>query len=245
MRKLSPAHVATAVVLVLATGAAAAATDSITTTTKNTFVPHAGTGVNAMAAPGDNTANTTANTTTTAPQGNSAGTQVTTTVSPTTNDTSGTPSQATFGRDTSFGNDSGNAALGTSPGQTSSGTFAGNSAIGIPASGDTLTPDNGTLGTNGTNNGIATGTIGGVGLVGTTGAVVLPSGVPGSSVAVNVNPQTPTVANRTPTPVFDDAARRGMSQVQRQARSGRVISQAPRTDNDRTDQMPDDPIIRY
>jgi hypothetical protein len=80
-------------------------------------------------------------------------------------------------------------------------------------------------------------------VVGTTGAVVVPGG---SSVAVNVNPQPAAPATqRAPTPIFDDAARRGMSQVQRQARSGQVYGQAPRTDNDRTDQMRDDPIIRY
>jgi len=33
--------------------------------------------------------------------------------------------------------------------------------------------------------------------------------------------------------------------VAREARSGRVYGIAPRTENDRTSQMPDDPIIRY
>jgi hypothetical protein len=164
-------------------------------------------------------------------------------VSPTTTDTSGTPSQATFGRNTSFANDSGNTALGTSPGQTSSGTFAGNSAIGIPAGGDTLNNGSGIGNTNGTdvNGAPSTNVLGGTGIVGTTGAVL----TPGSNIAVNVNPSAQPPAQRTPTPIFDEAARRGMSQVQREARSGRVYGQAPRTNNDRTDQMPDDPIIRY
>jgi len=78
-------------------------------------------------------------------------------------------------------------------------------------------------------------------VIGTTGAVV----TPGSNVAVNVNPTASIAAPRTPTPTYDEAARRGLPQVERQARSRRVIGQAPRTNNDRTDQMPNDPIIRY
>ena len=67
---------------------------------------------------------------------------------------------------------------------------------------------------------------------------------------VNVNPSSATaIANtaRTPTPLFDDAARRGSAQVKRQTleRSSPVDAMAPRTNNDRTSQMPDDPIIRY
>lgn len=226
MRTLSPAH-ATALVLSLAAGAATAAGMATTATAP---------GATATTSAPVTTATTTApvtTATTTAPV------TTTTTTTPLSTDTGGTPSQATFGRDTAFGNDSGNTALGTSPGQTSSGTLAGNSAIGIPAGSDTLT-------------GTATGTgdlgattVGGIGRLGN--AVVVPdAGVARSAVAVNVNPSaTSAVATRPPTPVFDDAARRGMEQVQRQARSGRVYGQAPRTDNDRTDQMPDDPIIRY
>ena len=52
----------------------------------------------------------------------------------------------------------------------------------------------------------------------------------------------------TPTPLFDQAARRGAArEAARRARGEepRIIGLAPRTERDLTHQMPDDPIIRY
>ncbi|HWH42344.1 MAG TPA: hypothetical protein VNU21_21020 [Usitatibacter sp.] len=174
----------------------------------------------------------------------------------TTVDTTATQSQSSFDRNSSFANDSGNRELGTSPGQTSPGTADATSTLGVPA-------DAATLGINGTTNsgipttatgGVQTTTLGGVGVpgrgvVGDVG-VVGGGGIAGGGVNVNVNPSSSTpIANtaRTPTPLFDDAARRGSVQVKRQTleRTSPVDAVAPRTNNDRTDQMPDDPIIRY
>ena len=53
---------------------------------------------------------------------------------------------------------------------------------------------------------------------------------------------------RTPTPTYDMVTRAVAARdLNRRARgqTPRIYGIAPRTNNDRTDQMPDDPIIRY
>jgi hypothetical protein len=50
------------------------------------------------------------------------------------------------------------------------------------------------------------------------------------------------------TPLLDQATRNAEQRVARQRAAGeppRIIGIAPRTNADRTDEMPDDPIIRY
>jgi hypothetical protein len=55
-------------------------------------------------------------------------------------------------------------------------------------------------------------------------------------------------ANRSGTPLLDRATRNAEQREAHRRASGnppRIIGIAPRTDADRTDEMPDDPIIRY
>jgi hypothetical protein len=74
-------------------------------------------------------------------------------------------------------------------------------------------------------------------------------GTNGERLAVNTvgSVLTAPAATRTPTPTLDAATqaaqRRLGAKTARQQQQ--VFSVAPRTNNDRTDQMPDDPIIRY
>jgi hypothetical protein len=150
-------------------------------------------------------------------------------------------SSARFGPGSTFANDSGNSALGTSPGQTSSGTAAGNSGTGIGST------SSATLGTNGT-----IGVIGGTATMNADGTVaVLPAA--GSTGVATSLPST-AAASQAPTytilntPNFDQAAREGREKEARRRARGeepRVYGIAPRTDNDLTWQMPDDRIIRY
>jgi hypothetical protein len=68
--------------------------------------------------------------------------------------------------------------------------------------------------------------------------------VPAPSAAANAN----QAAAPAPTPLFELAARQGMAKEARRKARGeepRVYGIAPRTDRDLTNQMPDDPIIRY
>jgi len=65
----------------------------------------------------------------------------------------------------------------------------------------------------------------------------------GSAIAI-----APPAPATSPTPLLDQVTRtEAVKQARRRAegREPRVIGIAPRTDVDRTDQMPDDPIIRY
>lgn len=174
----------------------------------------------------------TAGTSTTPGSGNAFGTNTTTTIP--------TNSAPSFGPGSTFSNDSGNTALGTSPGQTSSGTAAGNSSQGLGTGSATLDPTStGTVGSGpaATNpDGTALGT--GVNVVGER--VPVPLGAP-------VQQPSPsfTIIN---TPTFDQAARDGRAKEQARRARGqepRVYGIAPRTENDLTHQMPDDKIIRY
>lgn len=89
-------------------------------------------------------------------------------------------------------------------------------------------------------------------LPGTTGALVLPAtgvdGVPQSATQQTVVIQQPQSQTRVATPIFDEVAREGRAKERQRRAQGnepRIYGIAPRTDNDLTHQMPDDPIIRY
>ena len=94
-------------------------------------------------------------------------------------------------------------------------------------------------------------TVGNNFLPGTTGAVVLPDGSlqPQTTTQQNVVIQQPAQPQaRAATPIFDEVAREGRAKERARRARGeepRIIGIAPRTDVDRTHQMPDDPIIRY
>ncbi len=70
---------------------------------------------------------------------------------------------------------------------------------------------------------------------------------------VNVNPSQAgstvlTLPASTPTPLLNETARRAQAREENRRASGReprVIGIAPRTNADKTDQMPDDRVIRY
>lgn len=89
-------------------------------------------------------------------------------------------------------------------------------------------------------------------LPGTTGALVLPAagaeGLPQPATQQTVVIQQPQSQTRVATPIFDEVAREGRAKERQRRAQGnepRIYGIAPRTDNDRTHQMPDDPIIRY
>jgi hypothetical protein len=150
--------------------------------------------------------------------------------------------------------------LGTSPGQTSTGTAAGNSSAGIVDSGSALASGT-VLGTTGT--ALAPGVV--VGGLATTGGVVgnvdygamadAGNGVNANGERVasaggfgNVTTVGVTDTARAPTPTYDMVTRAATArEINRRAKGDtpRVYGIAPRTNNDRTDQMPDDPVIRY
>jgi len=166
----------------------------------------------------------------------SSSTVATGTATPPANATSDSASAANnaprFGAGSTFANDSGNAALGTSVGQTSSGTAAGNSSVGIGASSATLGTD---------------GASGGTTLATPSGTVAVLPGDSGARSGVHASTQT-TTTTVIDTPLFDQAAREGLARERaRRARGDepRVYGIAPRTENDLTWQMPDDRIIRY
>jgi hypothetical protein len=146
--------------------------------------------------------------------------------------------------------------LGTSPGQTSTGTAAGNSSAGIVDTGAVLsngfTP--GTLAPGVIVGGVATsgGVVGNIdyGAMADAGSGVNANGERVASIG-GVGSSTPVpfeATARTPTPTYDLATRAATARdLNRRARgeTPRVYGIAPRTNNDRTDQMPDDPVIRY
>ncbi len=268
MRTLSPAHVVTAVVLSLAgtfaqaqsagaspgNAATASPPPAIMATSPGTRIGAASTGTTSSGTPSSSTtsSSTTANGATMSSSTNptATGRSLNSPLNGTPSASSDTPaagstgasSEASFGPNSSFANDSGNSALGTSPGQTSSGTASGNSSTGIGAGSSTL----------------GTGVVGGVG-PGTNRAVIIPGDTAGPVGVGGISANGERIGGasgstvmlqstaRTPTPTFDAAARRGTREIQRQAnqRSSPVDSIRPRTDNDRTNQMPDDPVIRY
>ena len=153
-----------------------------------------------------------------------------------------------FGPGSTFANDNGNPELGQSPGQSSSGTLSGNSSNGIGTGTETLGNPGGVGVTtnNGTN--IANGSLGTsvlpADMVG-GGGVAYGVATPGYSSTVNTTVAIPAT---TATPLLNQVTRTEIEKEARQRAQGRtpqVIGIAPRTNVDRTNQMPDDPIIRY
>lgn len=146
-------------------------------------------------------------------------------------------STPSFGPGGPFSNDSGNRALGRSPGQTSTGTLVGNSSPGLGVGSATL----------------------GVGLAGMPGTVtevpegnvsVIAAGPSGARVigSPSAQVQQGSALAASNTPLFDQAAREGLAREQRRRAQGdepRIYGIAPNTERDLTWQMPDDPIIRY
>ena len=146
----------------------------------------------------------------------------------TTDPTAAANARPAFGPGGSFSNDSGNRALGLSPGQTSSGTLAGNSSTGIANAGEPV--GSGVVGTLVPEGNVSI--IGG-GSTGFAGTAVQQQAAP---------------APQAQTPLFDQVAREGLAKEQRRRARGeepRIIGIAPRTEADLSWQMPDDKIIRY
>jgi hypothetical protein len=149
-----------------------------------------------------------------------------------------------FARGGPFATDSGNSALGQSPGQTSAGTASGNSAPGIDAGSATLGTDTTLAGT--APGGVAFG----------TGAAFAPTvaggidvngqrGNPSQNGGGGAVQQSTTVIT---TPILDQTVRQAQAREQRRRNAGqtpRIIGIAPNTDADLSHQMPDDRIIRY
>lgn len=160
---------------------------------------------------------------------------------------------APFAPGGAFSNDSGNSALGQSPGQTSAGTATGNSGAGLDVGSATL----------GTGEALGTAGIdGNAGVAGTAGsgvpfgtATVVPgaagtdvngqrSGNPSGNGAGSMQSSTTIIA----TPTLDRTVRQAQAREQRRRAAGdepRIIGIAPNTERDLTDQLPDDRIIRY
>jgi hypothetical protein len=121
------------------------------------------------------------------------------------------------------------------------GTAVGNSGTGLGVGSATL----------GTGNAPTALTTNGTGVIGTdvvSGGVYGGGGasIGGSAHAIAPSPRA-GAANATP-PLLDQATRRAEQRMQRERAAGaapRIIGIAPRTNVDRTDEMPDDPIIRY
>lgn len=89
--------------------------------------------------------------------------------------------------------------------------------------------------------------------------VIVPSETSGTVYDANGNPlpqaavapaatQSTTTTTVISTPLLDKATRDAAAREARQRRTGqepRIIGIAPRTNADKVDQMPDDPVIRY
>jgi hypothetical protein len=146
----------------------------------------------------------------------------------------------------SFSNDNGNPELGISPGQTSPGTLSGNSGPGIGGGTETLGTNGGTVNgtaTAGSNTVVPVDVMGGV-AGGVYGAGGTPTAVAGGS-NVTIAPAGNAGAAM---PLLDQATRQEQQKEARRRAEGReprIVGIAPRTDVDRTNEMPDDPIIRY
>jgi hypothetical protein len=173
------------------------------------------------------------------------------TTSGTTTSSSSTPGVVTTQADT-FGS-----TLQSTPSGASSATGSGmgtNQSSVDPAATrpDSFAPG-GTFGANtGTTTTVPGSTVNGQAfLPGTTGAVVLDGSTmqPPTGNQQNVVIQQPAQPQaRAATPIFDAVARDGLAKERARRARGqepRIIGIAPRTDVDRTHQMPDDPIIRY
>ena len=238
----SSAYAATAVATTAMPGATAAASPAPVVT----GTPHAPT----RSTTTTSSTTTSTNTTATSNSGNGNGATIRNENSSFSNQGAVGPTTdaASFGPNSSFTNDNGNPELGLSPGQTSSGTAAGIAPNGLDA-GSTLDTNPGTtIGLSapaGTAGAFVPGSVmGGGGFYGGT------SGGGGTAVggtAIAVSPGA-GAANGSATPLLDQATRNAEQREAHRRASGnspRIIGIAPRTDVDRTDEMPDDPIIRY
>ena len=158
-----------------------------------------------------------------------------------------TAQSAPFAPGGTFATDNGNPELGTSPGQTSSGTAAGNEPSGLDVG-------TATLDANGNFNGVPASALG----AGAVAPVDVIGGVSGGyagsaaptmgGTAVAIAPGRSPATGASATPLLDQATRNAEQRLARERATGRtprVIGIAPNTNADRTDQMPDDPIIRY
>ena len=236
MRKTFPAFAMSALALAVAAlnTSAQAANGSVTSS-----AGHAMTAPLVVTPAAPATSNTVAN-----PSGTAA-TNVTTNP----NSTNANPDP--FGPNSTFANDNGNPELGQSPGQTSSGTLAGNSSNGIGTGTETL-GNPGSIGvtTNTGTNGVIgetfiPGDMTGNGHVGGGGVAYGISPAASSGGSVNTTIAVPATTN---TPLLNQVTRTEIAKQEQQRAEGRtprVIGIAPRTNVDRTNQMPDDPIIRY
>jgi hypothetical protein len=259
MRSMKPLHLAAAVAIALsgstvfaqttggtlriAPGTSSASTTTGTTSTNGTRAAQTG---GCVGTGGSSCTATSSSGTTTGP---ASGTTTSTTNAP------GVQSEPnTFGSTLNPtptpGGASGGSAMGTNqttvdPAATRPGSFAPGGAFGPSGNTASTTGGVGNATVGGTNNTAGTNF-----LPGTTGAVVLPTDTPQTANQQNVVIQTPqnAASARVATPIFDEVAREGRAKErQRRARGDepRIIGIAPRTDVDRTYQMPDDPIIRY
>ena len=158
-----------------------------------------------------------------------------------------TAQSAPFAPGGTFSTDNGNPELGTSPGQTSPGTAVGNEPSGLDVG-------TATLDANGNFNGVPASALGAgavapVDVIGGVSGGFAGSAAPASGgTAVAIAPGRSLAAGASTTPLLDQATRNAQQRLARERATGqapRVIGIAPRTDADRTDQMPDDPIIRY
>lgn len=158
-----------------------------------------------------------------------------------------TAQSAPFAPGGTFATDNGNPELGTSPGQTSSGTAAGNEPSGLDV-GTT------TLDANGNFNGVPASALGAgavapVDVIGGVSGGYAGSAAPATGgTAVAIAPGRSVATGGSATPLLDQATRNAEQRLARERATGRtprVIGIAPNTNADRTDQMPDDPIIRY
>jgi len=168
----------------------------------------------------------------------------------TTNPASTNANPDPFGPNSTFVNDNGNPELGQSPGQTSSGTLVGNSSPGIGTGTETLGNPGAigvpVIGANGTAVGSSfvapvdfTGGGFAYGMGGGGAATPTYSGGTSTTVAIPATTPTPLLNQVTASEINKEARQRA------QGREPRVIGIAPRGGVDRTNQMPDDPIIRY
>lgn len=263
MRKTIPIAAATAVVLASATLGANAATTaaspagsvlgnpSRTTTAPLVVQPNSGQSSTPPQASMDNgpfspaapdTLTSTANAPPTATETSSNGVTPTgpAATNVTTNPASTNASQTPFGTDSTFAIDNSNGTTGTLPGFA-----AGTGTAGVVGSAGTATGNGTTTGSSAVLPLDVTGAGGfiggGVAYGGGGGAAATPAYSAGTSTTVVV-PAT------TPTPLLNQVTNTEINREVReraQGRTPRVIGIAPRTNVDRTNQMPDDPIIRY
>jgi len=158
-----------------------------------------------------------------------------------------TAESAPFAPGGTFATDNNNPELGTSPGQTSPGTAVGNEPSGLDVG-------TATLDANGNFDGVPASALG----AGAVAPVDVIGGVSGGyagsaapamgGTAVAIAPGRSPATGASATPLLDQATRNAEQRLARERATGRtprVIGIAPNTNADRTDEMPDDPIIRY